>query len=57
VGSVQSVAGGAEGIQTDGHRGLIEDVAGAGFTRISAAVVLPFGHDKWLKSKNPAFSH
>jgi hypothetical protein len=30
---------------------------GAGFTRISAAVVLPFGHDKWLKSKNPAFSH
>jgi hypothetical protein len=36
---------------------LIEDVAGAGFTRISAAVVLPFGHDKWLKSKNPAFSH
>ena len=43
MGSVQSVAGGAEGIQTDGHRGLIEDVAGAVKDLIAAGKVRHFG--------------
>ena len=28
---------------------------GAGFTRISAAVVLPFGHDKLAEVEEPSF--